>query len=526
MTVPPLFAPNRRLIWGGLAVLALAQAAALVAGVVGTRLAFSGLEEGAVPTLALALIGGAALALAGLRPCLRLLAERLGQDHTIAIREALYRRAMNASPEQLARRRRGYLMLRLTGDMATLKDGVSRSLPQILQAAALVPAAMLALAMIDPRFGWAGAVVVGFSLASLGMMKASLSQAHKTLRSTRAKLVADMAERLPIASDLARLGRRQAEIAHLTSAGRALRSKAMVRLIRAEVLRALPGGLSGIVAMAVLWDGARRGLPAGELAAALAAFGVMGHALVELAGAIDRLSGWQTARATLVRHLAEQEHGDHLAKAELVRLGQSAGHFSVVAAPGLTSPVRLDLAPGARGVISGPDGDRLLRLLSGQDTDPDVSVTLDGVALHLLTPGSVRRNIGVLSASPLLLKGSVRRNICLGLSDRPEDSTLLRRVAKVGLEPALARLGGLDGTIPESGRTLSRADRLLLSALRAAIQRPSVLLLGQDAVPLPEEVAAYMAQSTATIIETSRDATGPTPDNSAGQGQRQSQRSA
>jgi ABC-type multidrug transport system fused ATPase/permease subunit len=519
MTVPPLVASGRWPVWGALAALALAQAAALVAGVVGTRLAFSGLEEGAVPTLALILIGGAALALAGLRPCLRLLAERLGQDHTMAIREALYRHAMKAPTEQLARRRRGYLMLRLTGDMATLKDGVSRSLPSILQAAALVPAATLALAMIDPRFGWAGAVVAGLSLASLVMTRASLMQAHKTLRNTRAKLVADLAERLPMAPDLARLGRRQAEVAHLARAGRALRSKAAARLIRAEALRALPGGLAGIVAMVVLWDGARRGLAAGEIAAALAALGVMGHALVELAGAMDRLSGWHTARDTLARHLAEQEKSNCLSKAEPVRLGRSAGYFSVVAVPGLTSPVRLDLAPGMRGAISAPDSDYLLRLLSGQDTDPNVSVTLDGIALHLLTPGSIRRNIGVLSASPVLLKGSVRRNICLGLSERPEDSTLLRRVAKAGLEPQLARIGGLDGTIPESGRTLSLADRILLSAIRTAVQRPSVLLLGQDAVPLPEEIAAYVAQSGATIIETGRDAIGQTPDNTLGQGQ-------
>jgi ABC-type multidrug transport system fused ATPase/permease subunit len=516
MTMPPVFAAGRWPVWGALTGLALAQAAALVAGVVGTRLAFSGLEEGAVPALALILIGGAALALAGLRPCLRLLAERLGQDHTMAIREALYRHAMNASPEQLARRRRGYLMLRLTGDMATLKDGVSRSLPPILQAVALVPAATLALAMIDPRFGWCGAIVAGLSLASLVTTRASLGQAHKTLRSTRAKLIADLAERLPIAPDLARLGRRQAEVAHLARAGRALRSKAAARLIRAEALRALPGGLAGIVAMAVLWDGARRGLAAGEIAAALAALGVMGHALVELAGAMDRLSGWHTARDTLVRHLAEQEKSNYLSKTEPVRLGRSAGHFSVVAVPGLTSPVWLDLAPGMRGVISAPDSDYLLRLLSGQDTHPDISVTLDGIALHLLTPGSIRRNIGVLSASPVLLKGSVRRNICLGLSERPEDSTLLRRVAKAGLEPALARFGGLDGTIPESGRTLSLEDRILLSALRTAVQRPSVLLLGQDAVPLPKEVAAFVAQSSATIIETSRDAIWQTPDNTLG----------
>ncbi|WP_103258054.1 ABC transporter transmembrane domain-containing protein [Tabrizicola aquatica] len=500
MTVPPLFAKGRRAVWGGLAALALVQALALVAGVAGTRLAFAGLEDGAVPGLALGLIGGAALALAGLRPGLRLLAERLGQDQTIAIREALYRHAMEASPERLAGRRRGYLMLRLTGDMTTLKDGISRSLPQVLQAVTLVPAGVLALLMIDLRFGVAGAALTGLTLASLALTQGALTRAHKDLRRTRAKLVADMAERLPIAPDLARLGRRQAEVSRLATAGRALHRKSAARLIRAEGLRALPGGLAGLCGVAVLWDGAHRGLPAGEIAAALAALGVIGHALVELAGAIDRLAGWRIARGTLSRHLADHGGPDRTPRPDPVRLEQASGQLTVIAAPGLTTPTQLDLAPGTQGAISGPDIDRLMRLLSGQDRDPDVVVMLDGIALDALTPGSIRRNIGVLSAAPVLLKGSVRRNICLGLTDRPADERLLKRLARAGLGPALARLGGLDGPIPENGRTLSSADRLRLSALRAAVQRPKVLLLDAGGLPLPEDMQAYIAQSLQTVV--------------------------
>jgi ATP-binding cassette, subfamily B, bacterial len=528
MTVPPLFAKGRRAVWGGLAALALVQALALVAGVAGTRLAFAGLDDGAVPGLALGLIGGAALALAGLRPGLRLLAERLGQDQTIAIREALYRHAMAASQEQLAGRRRGYLMLRLTGDMTTLKDGLSRSLPQVLQAVALVPAGALALLMIDPRFGLVGFALACLTLASLALTQGTLTQAHKDLRRTRAKLVADMAERLPIAPDLARLGRRQAEVSRLASAGRALHRKSAARLIRAEGLRALPGGLAGLCAAVVLWDGARRGLPAGEIAAALAALGVMGHALVELAGAVDRLAGWRIARDTLARHLAQnlvqnlvqdmtqtragQKGTDFPHQPDQVRLARVTGQLTVIAAPGLTTPARLDLAPGTRGVISGPDTGRLLRRLSGQDTNPDVLVMLDGIAIDALTPGSIRRSIGILSAAPVLLKGSVRRNVCLGLTERPDDASLLRRLAKAGLGPALAGLGGLDGLIPENGRTLSPADRLRLSAMRAAVQRPKVLLLDAGGLPLPLDLQDYIAQSPETLVRIEVEQPIQTPD--------------
>ncbi|MFM2389672.1 MAG: hypothetical protein RLZZ437_1227 [Pseudomonadota bacterium] len=500
MTVPPLFGKGRAAVWAGLASLTLAQAAALVAGVTGTRLAFASLESGAMSTLALGLIAGAALGLAGLRPAVRLMAEHIGQGQTIAIRSALYLQAMAASPERLAGRRRGYLMLRLTGDMSTLKDGVTRSLPLILQAAALIPAGLLALTLIDPRFAMAGAVLTGVTLVVMAVTSGSLRNAHQALRSTRAKLVADMAERLPIAPELARLGRRRAEVARLAVSGRALHRKAAARLMRAEGLRAVPAGLAGLCAVAVLWDGAHRGLPAGEIAAALAALGVMGHALVELAGAIDRLAGWQIARQTLARHLAEATATDPPDPTVLVRLRDASGQLSVTAAPGLMTPAELVLAPGDRGAIAAADADVLLRLLSGQETHPDVTVKLDGIALSALTPGSIRRAVGMMTASPVLLKGSVRRNICLGLTERPSDATLLRRIAKADLAPTLARFGGLDGAVPESGRTFGLADRLRLSALRVAVQRPKVLLLSAAGVPLPHDLQAFLDSRTETVV--------------------------
>ncbi len=500
MTVPSLFAKGRRVIWAALAALALAQAVALVAGVAGTRLAFASLDTGAVSAPALALIGGAALALALLRPAVRLLAERLGQDQTIAIREALYRHAMNTSPERLAGRRRGYLMLRLTGDMTTLKDGMARSLPLVLQAAALVPAATLALMLIDPRFGAIGVVLTALTLAVLALARVSVTQAHKDLRSTRAKLVADMAERLPLAPDLARFGRRQVEVSRLAKAGRALHGKAATRLIRAEGLRALPSGLAGLCAVAVVWDGVHRGLAAGEIAAGLAALGVLGHALVELATALDRLAGWKVARDTLARHLAEGRALENLHQPEPVRLARVTGNLSVIAAPGLTNPARLDLAPGAHGVITAADPERLLRLLSGQQAHPDVSVMLDGIMMDALSSGSIRRNIGTLTPAPILLKGSLRRNICLGLTERPDDATLLRRLEKAGLGPTLVHLGGLDGPIPEDGRTLSPADRMRISAVRAAVQRPKVLLICPLGLPLPGDVQAYTDTCAGTVV--------------------------
>lgn len=500
MTVPPLFARGSRKVWAGLAALALAQAGALVAGVAGTRLAFGGLDAGGVPSLAIGLIASAAIALAVLRPSLRLLAERLGQDQTAAIRAALYGHAMAAAPEHLAGRRRGYLMLRLTGDMTTFKDGIARSLPPILQGATLIPAAILALALIDPRFGLVGFALAAVTLGAMAFSRSALRQAHASLRSERAKLVADMAERLPIAPDLARLGRRQAELSRLAKAGQSLHRKAAARLVRVEVLRALPGGLAGLAAVAVLLDGADRGLTAGEIASALAAVGLMAHAVVELATAIDRLTGWHIARENLARHLTEAIQAPSASPSGQVRLGRAIGALTIEADEGHLLPTSLQLSPGDRAGIDGPDPDRTLQILSGRENDPAVVVKLDGIALADLSSGSLRRNIAVLNPDPVLLKGSVRRNICLGLTDRPADATLIKRIDRAGLGQSLERVGGLDGPVPEGGRSLDLSERLRLSALRAAVQRPSVLLVCKALQSLPEDVQGYLDTISATVV--------------------------
>jgi ABC-type transport system involved in cytochrome bd biosynthesis fused ATPase/permease subunit len=164
MTLPSVFTRENRLSWAGICILALLQAVLLVAGVTGTRLAFSSLDDGQLSMVALGMIFGEALGLAVLRPLLRLIAEAVGQGNSTAVRKVLLAHAMGSTPGQIAARRSGYLMLRLTGDMTAMKDGIARSLPPLVQAAALIPASLLALCLIDLRFGAGALAVTGIFL--------------------------------------------------------------------------------------------------------------------------------------------------------------------------------------------------------------------------------------------------------------------------------------------------------------------------------------------------------------------------
>ncbi len=499
MNLPRIVTQENRLAWAGICLLALAQAVALVAAVAGTRLAFSSLDQGALSITALILIGGSATALALLRLALGLLAERVGQRHTADVRMALLAGAMAASPEQIAHRRRGYLMMRLTGDMTALKDGLARSMPPLVQAGALIPAAVLALFWIDPRFG-IGAVALCVGAMGIAMVTAPrLRFAHVVLRKERARLAADMAERLPIAPDLARLGRRDRELSRLAKATETLRTRAERRLLQAESLRVIPGILSGVLAVGILYDGAARGLAASELAAALAAMGLLAQALVDLAGALDRLAGWQVARNKLAIAFStsstarKPSHG-------LARLEGREVSVDFQVPQSLAQPDRLRLPPGGFGTVHTADPGWLARVLTNQIQDDRVTLALNGVWVGQLTPGSLRRSIGLISPDPILLKGSIRRNLCLGLIDRPTDTAMAERIAMAGLTRGLDRFGGLDGHVGEGGRLLTALDRLYLSALQVAVQRPGLIVARPGDVEIPDEIAAFLRSESATVL--------------------------
>jgi ATP-binding cassette, subfamily B, bacterial len=498
VTLPGFLTPANRRIWACILALAFGQAVALAAGVVGTRLAFASLGQGTVSQAALWLMIGSALGLAILHPGLRLLAEELGQRYTADLRKSLLTSAMATAPERIAHRRRGYLMLRLTGDMTAFKDGLSRSLPPIIQAGSLIPTALVVLFWIDARYGLGGVGVVVISLGITAFSAPRLLHHHAMLRQTRAKLAADMAERLPIAPDLARFGRRKRELSRLGRATTALRQMALNRLVQVEVLRALPGAIGGLPAVFILSDGAARGLAAGEIAAGLAALGILVRTCADIAVALDRLAGWHIAREKMTRAFALD-----VVKAKpagLVRLSGRSLTIHLQASGGVMVPDQVHVPPGGRATLFAADRFRLLQAVTGQSTDPEIRVSLNGMPLAALTIGTIRRSIAVLGASPIVLKGTLRRNLCLGLMGRPTDQTLHRRIAKACLTTTLNRLGGLDGHIGEGARALTMKDRLRLAALQAAVQRPALLIVTARRADLLPELSGYLDSELATIL--------------------------
>ncbi|MFE8101464.1 ABC transporter ATP-binding protein [Brenneria goodwinii] len=496
MTPPGIFDDGRGRQIVVLVVLALMQALALAAIAVATRAAFSAINDGSLPAQWPLMLAGAGLALAILRPTFRVYAERLGQDYACAVRLALFEHAARSPASALARRRKGYLILRFVGDISALKGWPGLGLPRLIESGIVLPAAIAVLFWLEPVFGLIGLAVTVAMLVALSPAGCRLIDLERRLRARRARLAADMAERLPLAPALDMLGRRRREAALIRRRSRDLMETALAARIGSEAIVALPEALAGIAGAAILWFGTIRGLPASMLAAGLATLGLTIAPMRDLTGNVRRVARWRVARENLARALSGPQRPARAVK----RLDVRAFTLDIAALPlGGDAPLDLHVAAGGRVILPpGTDMEALARVLSGVEPVEKGRVLLQGVDITGVSPGTLRRGVSVLTAAPVVLRGSLRRVLTLGLSDRPQDEAILRRLKIKGLDGVLASLGGLDRHIAEGAQDVAPTGRFALSALRAALERPALILVAERVEDT--DIAAWLDRQKATCL--------------------------
>ncbi len=504
MTAPQIATRLRGRLIAILIIIALLQALAAALAAFATRWLFMAMDQGTtLPMSALAALVGSALFIALARVMFRRFGERLGQDYACDVRLALFDHASRISPSHLAARRVGYLTLRFVSDLTALKDWPARGLPMLVEGAVMAPAMVAILFVLDPVFGLIGMVPAVLSLTALLVGASGLMRAHRTVRARRALLAADMSERMPIAPELAALGRRSLELRLIKRRAVQLARASQTRVTRGEALRVLPDALSGIAAAAVIWWGATIGLPTGNIAAGLAVLALAARPLRDLMGVTDRAGAFRAAHAklasALARPLATKGGTDGALRSKRLpsgAIGLDLHHVDT----GNGTLISLSLEPGTTADLpAGADADRLFRAISGLESVAKGEIMLNDIPIHELSPGSLRRLVFRIDAQPVVLKGSLRRALTLGLSDRPDDAAILKRLRKAGLAGQLDQLGGLDGRLTEGARTLSTQARVKISALRAALGRPGLLLVAEPEL-LCADVARWLQDQTATVI--------------------------
>ncbi len=481
MTLPPLLDRRRGLGLASVAGLTLVEAAAAGAAAFATRMLFEAMNaQTAPPAIGLAVLAGAGVVIAAARVAARHLGEGIGQAYARDIRVALFEHAAAIPARAASSRRAGYMSLRFVGDMTAFRNWLALGLPRMIAAAILVPAMLAVLWLLDPVFALALVPVLVLTLLALTWGGLRLVPLHRRLRERRARIAAEMAERMPIAPLLDRLGRRRKERDLLDRRTTAMVNAALRLRFGVETLKALPDLVAGVSAALVVIVGYRANLGTGDIAAALAALGLILAPLRDLGSIWNDRAAHQVAARKAEAVLSRRVRDVYRARKSL-----PAGPVDVVF-DNLSLPSGDVLACRALGgatttlTVNDIDADWLTDVLLGLDSTASGRITLSGIDLRDLSRGTLRRNVHRFGTRPTILQGSLRRTLVMGHDTRPDDTALQDIAQKAGLGGLLARLGGLNGTVLEGGKNLTRAERVAVERARIMLFRPRLVVVDHD----------------------------------------------
>ncbi|WP_306025414.1 ATP-binding cassette domain-containing protein [Oceaniradius stylonematis] len=509
--LPKLFDKGRTRGIVTIIALALGQAASTGVAAFATRDVFAAFRdtETGLPVAALALVACSGLAIAAMRYRERVVAERVGQDYVAALRVKLFQHLAQVSARDLARRRAGALSLRFVGDLSAVRNWVSLGLTRLTSSLIVLPLATLVLFLLNVHLAVAAAIPIAIGMLAMAIAGPRLGPAHKKLRSRRARLAADMSERVPHAPELRLLGRVKTETRHIIKRTETLIDAALERARGAALLRAIPDAVSGAAAASVFVTALASGAAAAEAAGALAAVGLMIQPLRELAGVWDRHRAWKVARDKCESLLSVPKLANRTDNelSVLENVPQSLTFKS--AGAGRLSPVNVIARPGKKIAIIGPNGSgksTLLSLAAGLESPESGAVLLGDRNAFELSTSERRKLIAYIGTRSPILAGSLKRALTMGVDGVLDDDTIFRCAEEFGLGQVIERMGGLSGKVSEAGRNLSAGEIRRVLLTRAALSNSSLLLLDepddaldQDGIRLVEQLVSNTPATTLMI---------------------------
>lgn len=476
--MPPLLNRTRGIGLAYVTLWTLVQGVAAGAAAFCVRGLFEALHKGtALPPMLLAVLGGSGVVIALSRVIAGVIGERIGQDYALNVRQALFRHATRMPASDVAMRRNGYMSLRFVGDLSALRDWVGLGLPHLIAAIILIPLAQWVLWYLDPRIGIAVLPIFAIGFVAIGLAGSFLVPLHGNLRQRRARIAADMAERMPLAPELGRMGRARVEADQIGKHSQDMIKAALTTKRLSEALKALPDILSGLAALCVIWVGYQNNISTGTIAGALAALGIALLPMREMATVWDLRAGFRAAHSKCENALERRRRPRTPTRPmDPAPLGIEINNLSCGVLEGFSmtaSPGEI-VRPDTLGTV---EKMQLFSVLSGLEIPEGGSVRMNGIALDQVD----QRHIVTITAHPTILRGSLRRNLTLGLSPRPKAAQIRRAARKTGFDKVIARLGGLDARVAEGAKNLSICERAQLSLTRAMLSTPGLVLVARSA---------------------------------------------
>ncbi len=421
---------------------------------------------------------------------------RSSQRMGYTLRNALYRKVMSLSFENLDRWRTGELMVRLNSDVNMIRMFVRMGLFILVQSVVMIAGSVWAMYLTDPGLANIMAVFMPLTLVLFFVVATAIRPLFLKARAALDALNNTLQENLAGAKIVRAFARQGQELEKFRLRNENVYAIGLNVGYKLSLFFPLFFLIAQLATVIVLWSGgsalvrhASAGVAGGLTLGKLVAFNnyaaMAMFPLLMLGMVLNFIS---MAMASAVRL-------DALLR-EMPRIGERPGardldpvrgeiefrNVSVRYGQGerALNGVSLCIRPGEKVGLIGATGagkSSLIHLIPRFYDPEEGSVLVDGVDVREIRFDTLRRRVAVVLQETVLFSGTVRANVAFGAPDATQEE--LERAAVIACADAFIREtpGGWDAPVGERGAGLSGGQRQRVAIARAIAARPDVLIL-------------------------------------------------
>jgi ATP-binding cassette, subfamily B, multidrug efflux pump len=416
----------------------------------------------------------------------------ISRDIEYDLRNDLFRRLVELSPDYYGRMRTGDIMARATNDLNAVRMMLGPGIMYWTETSLTFLLAILIMVTVDWRL--ALLAVLPAPLVSLAVIffGRAIHARFERIQAMFSDISSRVQESLAGVRMVRAFVQEQAELRRFEELNRAYIAE-NIRLVRISgVFQPLLEALIGLTFLVVLWYGGGQVLNGRISLGSFVMFntymGILVWPMIALGWVVNLMQrgGASLARINQIFH----ERPTIAAPAHAIRLAGVRGEIEFrdasVAYPSGRAPVRaiagvsLTIEAGATVAVVGHTGSGKSTLVSlvPRLMDPTSGrVLLDGIDLRDLSPAELRRHIGFVPQETFLFSATIAGNIAFGVESATEEE--IRRAAELaGLAGDIESFPKGYGTmVGERGITLSGGQKQRTAIARAILRNPRILIL-------------------------------------------------